>query len=145
MCLSSVLRILPLATNSTFLGYLYGAVVAFTCSWAGVDTRHGFIQHNLKVIQGVFFYWSPLNLAKSQSLYEIPYSNFFSRILLLVLGLSQIKGGPVKKKTPCIIIQAGFQPPRETIWDRPNRGWFDPPDTVHRPNQGFHTITIYSL
>ena len=56
MCLSSVLRILPLtvlrrlATNSTFLGYLYGAVVAFTCSWAGVDTRHGFIQHNLKVI-----------------------------------------------------------------------------------------------
>ena len=41
-------------------------------------------------IQGVFFYWSPLNLAKSQSLYEIPYSNFFSRILLLVLGLSQI-------------------------------------------------------
>ena len=43
-----------------------------------------------KHIQGVFFDWSPLNLAKSQSLYEIPYSNFFSRILLLVLGLSQI-------------------------------------------------------
>ena len=50
-------------------------------------------------VQGVFFDWSPLNLAKSQSLYEIPYSNFFSRILLLVLGLSQIKGGPVKKST----------------------------------------------
>ena len=31
-----------------------------------------------------------LNLAKSQSLYKIPYSNFSSRILLLVLGLSQI-------------------------------------------------------
>ena len=41
-------------------------------------------------LQGVFFYWSPLNLAMSQSLYEIPYFNFFSRILLLVLGLSQI-------------------------------------------------------
>ena len=41
-------------------------------------------------VQVVFFYWSPQNLAKSQSLYEIPYSNFFSRILLLVLGLSQI-------------------------------------------------------
>ena len=39
---------------------------------------------------GCFYYWSPLNLAKSQSLYEILYSNFFSRILLLVLGLSQI-------------------------------------------------------
>ena len=33
---------------------------------------------------------TPLNLAKSQSLYEIPYSNFFFRILLRVLGLSQI-------------------------------------------------------
>ena len=32
----------------------------------------------------------PLNLAKSQSLYKIPYSNFFSPILLLGLGLSQI-------------------------------------------------------
>ena len=39
---------------------------------------------------GCFFDWSPQNLAKSQSLYEIPYSNFFSRILLLVLALSQI-------------------------------------------------------
>ena len=29
----------------------------------------------------------------------VPYSNFFSRILLLVLGLSQISGGPVKKNT----------------------------------------------
>ena len=37
-------------------------------------------------LQGVFFDWSTKNLAKSQSLYEIPYSNFFSRILLLVLG-----------------------------------------------------------
>ena len=45
----------------------------------------------------VFFYWFPLNLAKSQSLYKIPYFNFFSRILLLVLGLSQIQGGEVKK------------------------------------------------
>ena len=43
-----------------------------------------------KKVQGVFFYWSPLNLAKSQSLYEIPYSKFFSQILLLVLGLGQI-------------------------------------------------------
>ena len=31
-------------------------------------------------IQGVFFYWSPLNLAMFRSLYKIPYSNFFSRI-----------------------------------------------------------------
>ena len=29
------------------------------------------------IIQGVFFYWSPLNLAMFKSLYKIPYSNFF--------------------------------------------------------------------
>ena len=50
-------------------------------------------------IQGGFFNVSPLNLAKSQSLYKIPYSNFFSPILLLGLGLRQIQGGEVKKTT----------------------------------------------
>ena len=48
-------------------------------------------------IQGAFFNCTPLNLAKSQSLYKIPYSNFFSPILLLGLGLRQIQGGTVKK------------------------------------------------
>ena len=43
-----------------------------------------------EILQGGFFNSSPLNLAKSQSLYKIPYSNFFSPILLLGLGLSQI-------------------------------------------------------
>ena len=33
-------------------------------------------------LQGAFFNFSPLNLAKSQSLYKIPYFNFFSPILL---------------------------------------------------------------
>ena len=51
------------------------------------------------LLQGGFFNFSPLNLAKSQSLYEIPYSNFFSPILLLGLGLRQIQGGEVKKTT----------------------------------------------
>ena len=41
-------------------------------------------------IQGVFFDWSPLNLAMFKSLYKIPYSNFFSRILLLGLEHSLI-------------------------------------------------------
>ena len=50
-------------------------------------------------IQGGFFNFSPLNLAKSQSLYKIPYFNFFSPILLLGLGLRQIQGGGVKKTT----------------------------------------------
>ena len=44
----------------------------------------------LRSLQGGFFNFSPLNLAKSQSLYKIPYFNFFYRILILVLGLSQI-------------------------------------------------------
>ena len=33
-------------------------------------------------LQGGFFNCSPINLAKSQSLYKIPYCNFFSPILL---------------------------------------------------------------
>ena len=41
-------------------------------------------------LQGAFFNFSPLNLANTQSLYEIPHSNFFSPILILDLGLSQI-------------------------------------------------------
>merc|ERR1712015_361064 len=40
-------------------------------------------------LQGAFFNFPPLNLAKSQSLYKIPYFNFFSPIGLLGLGLSQ--------------------------------------------------------
>ena len=32
---------------------------------------------NIQLQQGAFFNLSPLNLAKSQSLYKIPYSNFF--------------------------------------------------------------------
>ena len=51
-------------------------------------------------LQGGFFNCSPLNLAKSQSLYKIPYSNFFSPILLLGLGLRQIQGDTVKKNHP---------------------------------------------
>ena len=57
-------------------------------------------------LQGGFFNSSPLNLAKSQSLYKIPYSNFFSPILLLGLGLSQIQGGEVKKTTLYMIYLA---------------------------------------
>ena len=38
----------------------------------------------------LFVNFSPLNLATFQSLYNLPYSNFFSPILLLGLGLSQI-------------------------------------------------------
>ena len=38
----------------------------------------------------VFFNLSPQNLAKSQSLYKTPYSNFLNPILLLSLGLSQV-------------------------------------------------------
>ena len=51
----------------------------------------------LGMIQGDFVDWSSLNLFKS--LYKIPYSNFFSLILLLGLEHSLIKGGPVKKTT----------------------------------------------
>ena len=54
----------------------------------------------LGILQGGFFNCTPLNLTKSQSLYKIAYSNFFSPILLcILLGLRQIRGGTVKKTT----------------------------------------------
>ena len=56
----------------------------------------------LGILQGGFFNCTPLNLVKSQSLYKIAYSNFFSPILLLGLGLRQIQGGTVKKP-PCSV------------------------------------------
>ena len=46
----------------------------------------------LGILQGGFFNCTPLNLAKSQSLYKIPYSYFFSPILLLGLGQIQDRG-----------------------------------------------------
>ena len=55
------------------------------------DDAHCFKVSTGHFIQGVFFDWSHLNLTKSQSLYEIPYSNFFLGFYyVLVLGLSQI-------------------------------------------------------
>ena len=49
------------------------------------------------IVQGDFFDWSSLNLAMFKSLYKIPYSNFFSWILLLGLEHSLIKKIQEKK------------------------------------------------
>ena len=58
----------------------------------------GYLWDRTPIIQGDSFNCSPLNLAMFKSLYKIPY-NFYSPILLLGLGLSQIQGGTVKRIT----------------------------------------------
>ena len=81
---------LDLATSQDLLtrcAVVWCGVVCCGVLWCAVVFSVG---HMLCEDTGCFFYWSPLNLAKSQSLYEIPYFNFFYRILILVLGLSQI-------------------------------------------------------
>merc|ERR1719319_2223129 len=53
-------------------------------------------------VQGGFFDWSSLNLAMFKSLYKIPYSNFFSKILLLGpdLGVTSRGRHPVQDVVP---------------------------------------------